>query len=267
MPHAPLPDLQLYYERRGAGPPVLLIMGLSVGVEGWSGQLDALAQDHEVCAFDNRGVCRSDAPWGLYTTGQLAEDALALMDHLGWERAHVVGHSLGGMIAQELSLRAPERVRTLSLLSTHGGGLIDGLPTSTAMWCILRSLTARSREAALQASMTSNLSPRYVEQVGWQSILDDLLRYPARARPLSGVLGQLHAALRHDARPRLEALREKPVLVVHGADDLMVRPRNGRWLAETLEAEWLHLEDAGHAFIYEQPERTNALLREHFRRG
>jgi len=132
---------------------------------------------------------------------------------------------------------------------------------------VLRSLVAGSREEAMRISIESNLSPTYIAGKGLDAVLEDLLRHPPRARPLSGLVGQIHAALRHDARRRLDALREKPVLVVSGAHDKMVRPQSSQALAEALDAEWLLMEDAGHAFLYEQPERVNGLLRVHFGRG
>ncbi|MCB9741535.1 MAG: alpha/beta fold hydrolase [Alphaproteobacteria bacterium] len=246
---------------------MLLIMGLSVGLEGWSGQVEGLRAHHSLCVYDNRGVCRSDAPWGLYSTEALARDALGLMDHLGWERAHVVGLSLGGMIAQELALLAPERVRTLSLLSTHAGGWAHGRPTWAMASALTRRLMKKGRAERTRVSLRLNLSRRHIEALGEEAILEDLLRHPPAAQPVSGLLGQLHAALRHDARQRVQALSALPVLVMSGEHDQVVRPESGRALAEAVGAEWVMLEQTGHALIYEHPERVNAALRAHFERG
>src|SRR5690349_10045048 len=107
MPHAPVNGIDLFYEETGDGPPLLLITGLSGNAADWTPLLPALAARHRVIALDPRGAGRSSAPPGPYTMAQLAADALGLLDHLDVDRAHVVGFSLGGMIAQEMALAAP----------------------------------------------------------------------------------------------------------------------------------------------------------------
>ncbi len=119
MPLAAINGLNLYYEEAGSGPPLLLIAGLSGTTLGWAMLLPALAAHFRVIAFDNRGAGRSSAPPGPYTTRQMAGDAAALLEHLGITRAHVIGLSLGGMIAQELALAHPERVDHLVLYATY----------------------------------------------------------------------------------------------------------------------------------------------------
>ena len=123
MPFAPVGNLRLRYTLCGQGEPVLLVMGLAMSGRGWRGQVEDLSKDFTVCSYDNRGVGDSSTPIGLYTTRALAKDAFGLMDHLGWDRAHVVGISMGGMIAQHMGLLRPERVRSMALISTHMGGL------------------------------------------------------------------------------------------------------------------------------------------------
>src|SRR4051812_6158418 len=106
--------VSIYYEVHGAGgDPLLLLMGLGVDAHGWEMQLAAMAERHRVVLVDNRGVGRSDKPRGPYTTALLAEDALGALDAAGVHRAHVVGLSMGGMIAQELALAHPDRVGAL----------------------------------------------------------------------------------------------------------------------------------------------------------
>src|SRR3712207_194537 len=119
MSIARINGIDLYYEETGSGPPLLLIAGLGGNTLGWVMLLPALAQHFRVIAFDNRGAGRSSAPPGPYTTRQMADDAAALLAHLGIERAHVLGLSLGGMIAQELALAHAERVDRLVLYATY----------------------------------------------------------------------------------------------------------------------------------------------------
>src|SRR5919198_2276974 len=104
---------KLYYERTGAGAPVLLVMGLGMNATGWWRTMPVLAERLEVIAFDNRGSGRSDVPDGRYTADLMADDAMAVLDAAGVGRAHVYGISLGGMIAQQIALRHPQRVDRL----------------------------------------------------------------------------------------------------------------------------------------------------------
>ena len=122
MAHAVTADgTKLHYERTGAGAPVLLVMGLGMNATGWWRTIPVLAERHTVVAFDNRGSGRSDVPDGPYSTELLADDAIAVLDAAGIERAHVYGISLGGMVAQQIALRHPERVDRLVLGATTAG--------------------------------------------------------------------------------------------------------------------------------------------------
>src|SRR5581483_8431240 len=118
MPTARVNDIAMYYVEAGAGEPLVLVMGLGGDHLAWGFQLRPFAERYRVIAFDNRGAGRTDAPDVPYTTPLMASDTLALMDTLGIERAHVLGVSMGGMIAQEMALAAPERIHTLHLACT-----------------------------------------------------------------------------------------------------------------------------------------------------
>ena len=114
--------MKIAWERHGAGPPLLLIQGLGYARWGWEPVVEPLARSFDVILFDNRGIGESDAPAGPYTAAQMAGDALQVLDEAGVERAHVLGTSLGGMVAQELALAHPERVDKLVLACTTPGG-------------------------------------------------------------------------------------------------------------------------------------------------
>src|SRR5574341_2228297 len=114
--------IDMYYEVHGSGEPLVLIMGLGANTTAWYRQIPVFSREYQVIVFDNRGAGRSDKPNEPYSMGQMADDAHGLMDALGVESAHVFGMSLGGMIAQELVLRYPERVRNLVLGGTMSGG-------------------------------------------------------------------------------------------------------------------------------------------------
>ena len=127
MPHTSRDGVSLYWEERGAGDPLLLIMGLGVTLEGWSRLAAELADRYRIILFDNRGVGRSDVPPGPYAISTLAADVAAVLDAAGIDAAHVFGVSMGGMIAQEFALAYPSRVRSLILGCTTCGGR-DGVP-------------------------------------------------------------------------------------------------------------------------------------------
>jgi len=114
--------VRIAWERHGSGPPLLLIQGLGYARWGWEPVVDGLARSFELLLFDNRGIGESDAPPGPYTVVELADDAAQVLDEAGVERAHVLGTSLGGMVAQELALGRPQRVEKLVLVCTTPGG-------------------------------------------------------------------------------------------------------------------------------------------------
>src|SRR5262249_35935611 len=118
MSLAKVGDVDLYYEEHGKGFPCLLIMGLAAHSTAWVLQVAEFAERYRAIAFDNRGVGRSSKPPGPYTIHQMADDAVGLLDALDVRRAHVVGVSMGGMIAQEVALRHPHRVQGLVLACT-----------------------------------------------------------------------------------------------------------------------------------------------------
>jgi 3-oxoadipate enol-lactonase len=133
MPRITVDATELSYERRGAGPPLLLVQGLGANSMHWDKPfLAVLERDFELVLFDHRGIGRSGPPEGDLTIAGLAGDALALLDALGLRDAHVLGFSMGAMVAQELALAAPQRIRTLTLGCTSCGGT-QSRPTPPAI--------------------------------------------------------------------------------------------------------------------------------------
>ena len=195
---------------------------------------------------------------------RLAADALALMDHLGWQRAHVVGVSMGGMIAQHVALTAPHRVRSLALLATHAGGW-GGRPTRTAIGGVLSSHFSGSTRLRRRALLAMLHSPQYLAEAGREVVearlRETLLHNPP---PRLGMLGQLSAIFRHRTLHRLSTLAALPTLVITGTSDAMVRPENSVIIARLIEAELLRFEGSGHAIHVEHREAVNAALQRLF---
>jgi len=253
---------RLHVIDQGKGDPVLWLQGLNAPAAAWAVQLAHFSQTHRELAPDNRGVGQSDAPPGPYTARQLAGDALAVLDAAGVERAHVVGLSLGGAIAQELALEHPERVRSLALLSTFAAQP----PRSRALLEAWRAFypiaidDPHLRKAWELQAYCWLFTDRF-----WRSEANvrAALRFASSQVPQTaqGFVGQVDAALSHDARSRLGAVNA-PTLVIHGAVDQLSPIENGGELAKLIRgAELLIVPDVGHAVNLEGQRTVNAALR------
>jgi pimeloyl-ACP methyl ester carboxylesterase len=261
MASAQVGDHELYYERTGAGEPLLLIMGMSGTHLTWGEPfLDALRRDFDVVVYDHRGIGKSsDAPAG-YSIADLADDAAGLLDALGWDRPHVAGISMGGMVAQELALRHPERVRTLTLGCTYAGGEGASLTGPDVLSRLQQSLASGDREQALRVGWELNVSPRFAGDVDqYADFRRRALEVPAR---LPAILAQMQAIGGHDTSARLSGIAA-PTLVIHGTDDEMLPVANAKAIADRIPNARLEVLDGiGHLFFWEEPERSAALVRE-----
>ena len=241
----------LYWEEAGAGEPVLLVMGLGMAATGWWRTAPVLAKRFRVLTFDNRGAGRSGHPRGPYTLARLADDALSVLDAAGEESAHVYGISLGGMIAQELALRAPQRVRSLVLGATTAGGRQHELPDRETVGFLVRRASMPAEEGVWAsipymygAAELDGATARIAEDVEWR------LQFPPDQ---VGYRAQLAAAAKHDTVSRLGAI-QAPTLVLHGTEDRIVPIGNGRRLAERLpDARFHELDGAGHLYLTDSP--------------
>jgi pimeloyl-ACP methyl ester carboxylesterase len=259
MPVVKAGNVELSYERSGSGPPLLLIMGLSGTLLHWGEPfMEALRSDFDVIAYDHRGVgasSRVDAPFSIV---DLAEDATALLAALELDSAHVMGISMGGMIAQELALSHPERVRTLTLGCTYCGGPGSLLPTQPEL---AEAIMSGDRERALRAMWEANVSESFAQDP------EAYKRFHAigleRAVALAVTMEQLAAITAHDTSARLGQLK-MATLVVHGTADRILPVENGKLVAELIPGSQLEIwPDIGHLFFWELPERSAELVREH----
>jgi 3-oxoadipate enol-lactonase len=262
MPQAAVDGISLYYERRGAGEPVLLIQGMSGTHLAWGDAfLAALGDDLDLVAYDHRGVGESTPQANAFTIAQLADDAAGLLEALGWERAHVLGISMGGMVAQELALRHPERIRTLTLGCTYPGGAESRLADPALIQELAGALMSGNRELALRTGFKANLSAAHVaDEAHWAPFQAMATALPV-AVPV--IMLQMQAVMGHDTSARLGSI-EAPTLVVHGTEDQMLPVTNGELIARLVPHARLELlEGVGHMFWWEQPERSAALVRSH----
>ncbi len=237
----------------GNGPALLLIQGLGYPRWGWEPIVAPLAASYRVVTFDNRGIGDSDAPPGPYDTATMAADAVAVLDLLGIERAHVVGASLGGMIAQMVALEHPERVDRLVLAcTTPGGEAAYPLPEATAR--LIREAGDLPQEEAVRRFTANALAS--------EGPVEDLVaRRLAEPQDPAGWQAQAAASLGHDASARLPEITA-PTLVLHGTADRVVDPRNADLLADRIDGARLEtLRGLGHLFFWEDPLGTVRRLR------
>ena len=246
-------SVRIAWERRGSGPPLVLVHGLGYARWGWEPVVDGLAERFSVVLFDNRGIGESDAPRSPYTVAEMAADTLGVLDEAGLEQTHVLGTSLGGMVAQELTLTAPERVERLVLAcTTPGGPAAYPMPEATVQLMVeapsLEPATALRRfvENAL-ARATVVERPELVERI--------LAHRLAAPQNPAAWQGQAAAGAAFDVDGRLGAIA-CPTLVLHGTADTVVDVRNAQLLGERIpHARVELLPDTGHLFFWEQPER------------
>lgn len=257
MPKALVNGIQIYNEVYGQGEPILLIMGLGGSAIAWQSQIPTLSQHLRVIAYDNRDAGRSDKADGEYSIADMADDAAGLLEHLGVDSAHVYGVSMGGMIAQEVALRHPQRVRGLVLGCTSPCPM--AIPPSEKA---VRDMTAAAELPAREAfdrGTWMGYSDSYVA-----AHRDDLwLRAQVEAGlqpPIDAWRRQYDAATRFDARERVAQIGA-PTLVMTGDEDPLILPENSRFLAEHIPGARLVTFPGGrHAFNVEFEEESNSAV-------
>lgn len=245
--------MKLAWERHGDGEPLLLIHGLGYARWGWEPVLPGLAERFDVVLFDNRGIGESDTPPGPYSAAEMASDAIQVLDEAGVERAHVVGTSLGGMVAQELALGYPDRVDRLVLAcTTPGGPKAHPMPQVTV--ALMAEAATLEPAVALRRFVENALAPATV--AAHPELVDGIMAHRlATAQQPVAWAAQAAAGMTFDAYARLGALTA-PTLVQHGDEDVVVDPRNGDLLVELLpDARLERFPGTGHLFFWEEPER------------
>jgi len=243
-------DVRIAYETRGEGPALLLVHGLGYARWGWGPAVEPLAARFRVVLFDNRGIGESDAPVGPYSAGEMAADAAAVLDAAGVERAHVVGTSLGGMVAQTLALEHPERVERLVLACTTPGGP-HAFPFPEQTVRLLAEAAQLEPLVALRRFVENALAPDAPE-----ALVEEILALRVANPPdPAGWSAQAGVAAAFDAYDRLGSL-DVPTLVLHGSEDGVVDVRNAALLEGLIPGSRVELfQRAGHLFFWEEPQR------------
>ena len=250
MPSVDSGGAEIYYETTGDGDPLVMIMGLGADSRGWTMQQSAFAEHYRLVLIDNRAVGKSSTPSEPFTIAQMAEDTLAVMDDASIERAHILGVSLGGCIAQELVLAAPERVRSLALGSTYAG------PTawrSRIRELQLEILRGQGIEALIRFRALFIFTPGLFQSA---PALMTIIEKTMAETPVEGYLLQVDAAEAHDARARLGEITS-PTLVLTGKRDILVPPELSSEVASLIPGAELDMFESAHAIQLEEAERFN----------
>jgi 3-oxoadipate enol-lactonase len=266
VPHVDVNGRQLYYERRGGGEPLLLIQGMTGNHMHWGEPfLSLIEPDFDAVYYDHRGIGRSAAVTDPFSIADLADDAVALLDLLEIENAHVMGISMGGMTAQELALRHPERLRTLTLGCTFAGGP-DSTPTEPAVLMRLGELFMAGKIGeAFAEGLRFNVSAEFAADEANVAPFREIAEELPMELPI--MMAQLQAISAHDTTARLHEI-QAPTLIVHGSLDQILPVANAHHMAGLMPDARLEIFDGvGHLFWWERPERSAELVREHAAAG
>jgi 3-oxoadipate enol-lactonase len=257
MPRMQANGQDLYYEVHGEGEPLLCVMGLAADTLTWLPQVPAFSARHRTVIFDNRDVGQSSMADGPYEISDMAQDALALADGLELESFHLLGASMGGAIAQEMTLAAPERIRTLTLAVSFGGSGSYG-PFRGRHWG--ERVQGMTWEQRVDELLLLTMSEKWFEDAGAVEWLRGVILNHPHPQPAEAFARQVDAAGRFDSRERLGAL-ELPVHVIAAEHDILVPVWKSKELAELIPGSKLTvLPQAAHSVGLERADEFNAAV-------
>jgi 3-oxoadipate enol-lactonase len=259
MPKVHVNGIDLFYDIKGTGEPLLLISGFFCDHTYWSLQLPALVKQYQVIRLDNRGFGRTSAPDSPYTIGQMANDTAALLEHIGIEKVHLAGHSMGGHIAQELALAHPEKIQSLILLSSlaKGDALFNHIISTWGELAYTLDLKLYQ-----QVILPWIFTDEFYSIPGMIDMIVNLaINYPFSSTP-HGLYHQSRAILGGDTSQRLKDIH-CPTLVLVGKQDILTPVKFSEQLAQGIpNAELVVQERGSHGFLIETPEAvTLAMLK------
>lgn len=269
MPKVKVRDIEMYYEIYGEGEPLVLIMGLGMDLQGWIFQVPEFVKHFKVLIFDNRGIGKTDAPAGPYSTKMMADDTVELMRVLNIEKANILGISMGGMIAQELAINYSYIVKKLVLACTYAkpdknaeeiikkgilqlaGGAANSLDELKA------SMFTIDFEAIMRFMLPFTLSDEFIKQN--KEVIDEMFKKVLENKPtIEGFLGQVRATQEHNAMDRLNKISAE-TLVITGDKDILVAPENSKVLSEKIpNAKLIIIPEGTHGFNWEQKDEFNS---------
>jgi pimeloyl-ACP methyl ester carboxylesterase len=261
MPLADVNGIQLYYQAHGQGEALVLIPGLGAGHTAWFRQLPAFKKQHNVIIFDPRSIGRSDRPEQPYGFKALADDVVALMDHLAVGKAHVLGQSLGGAVAQEVAISYPDRVLKLVLVSSLSP--VVGGDTSFISPALIEQFGHQEGATQIDSSKVNTGKTMSVlvglsfDKWAYRTAMQFLSRFFVKREMFDGLSDQIRAMSGHSTIDRLHLI-EAQTLVITGAEDRIVAPRASEVLAAKIpNARLVMVEGGSHGFNVEMSSRLN----------
>ena len=258
MPFRRTNGIKIYYEEHGKGEPVLLIQGLGYPSGMWFLQIPRLSRYFRTITFDNRGVGRSDKPDEEYSIGLMASDAAELLQAMGIEKAHVIGVSMGGYIAQEMALQHPDTVDRLVLLATTCGGP-EYLELTKDLWNETAALRGLPPDEMIRRGMALAAAPGFAQKH------PELIERSVGIRlenlqPLFAFNRQAAAAYQFSSKERAHLIRH-PTLILAGAEDRVMPFQLTKVLAETIPgATFTVYPDTGHLIFLERAQEINLAI-------
>jgi 3-oxoadipate enol-lactonase len=249
MPRAKVNGINMNYMVEGQGDPIVMIMGLGGARSSWRFQTGFFKKYYRTVTFDNRGVGKSDKPASPYTIRMMADDTIGLMDQLSIVKAHVLGVSMGGMIAQELAINHPERVEKLVLGCTfaRAGSSADSPEMNKAMETYGKS----SQNEVSQRRLISTMLDLSFNTWSNRVFILPFAKIAIRFFSIAGITEQMKAVSTHDTVERLKMIRAQ-TLVITGTEDKLVNPISSEIIAKLVpNAKLVRLPGGGHTFFME----------------
>ncbi len=266
MPKVKVGDINIYYEVHGKGEPLVNIPGAGSTLDGFYRHVPVYAREYRLIIYDPRGAGRTNAPDVPYTTEMMADDLAGLLDAIGIDSAHLLGASMGGMIAQQFALRYPQRTRSLILACTKFGGPHE-IPVDAEILDYWEHPKQLSPEDSIMQGLRFQMSQEFRDNNPniIKEIITKALAAPPPANPQSG-MRQVEAIMGHNTYDKLPEIKA-PTLVIHGDADRMSPVGNAMILASRIpNAELVILKKMGHAFIIEAFDKSNRIMLDFLRR-
>jgi pimeloyl-ACP methyl ester carboxylesterase len=251
MPVAKVNGININYTVEGHGEPLVMIMGIGGDQSAWKHQVSALKKHYQVITFDNRGVGKSDKPQGSYSPTLMAEDTIQLMDFLKIEKAHILGMSMGGLIAQEIAINYPERIIKLILASTFAYQDNEANGPTPDVLAVAELPLKQGISRLLDASFNKFFN---------RFIIAPIIRFLTlriNEQELTGIKGQVDGTKGYDSFNRLPSIKA-PTLVLTGTKDRVVKSSSSDTLSQKIpNAKLVKIENGSHLICWEMSKVFN----------
>jgi 3-oxoadipate enol-lactonase len=242
-------NININYKVAGYGEPLVMIMGVSSDQSSWKHQINFFKKHYRVITFDNRGSGNSEKPKGTYSTKMMADDTIQLLDYLGIDQAHIMGISMGGMIAQEIAINSPQRVMKVVLANTYACNDKKSNGSTLEMYKAVR-YSPRNTGTAL-TTMAFNRPLYRLIAILQARIRSRFTGASVKAEIKVGFIGQIGACTYHNALERLPLIKA-PTLVISGTQDKVVKPSSSEVLAMMIpNARLVKIENGSHVMNIE----------------